>query len=96
MNNESAKTFPTVEIPFAHAITRLPNRLMASSTPIKTTNVSVFMLNSSVSSAHLAGKDQIEQCRDKQGSQHPPRDRGGDRVGDADVDADALPEGGRG
>ena len=49
---ESANTLPTVEIPFAHAIARLPNRLMASSTPIKTTNVSVFMLISSVSLAH--------------------------------------------
>ena len=54
MNNESAKTFPTVEIPLAHLTARLPNRLMASSTAMKRTNVNVLMLNSSVPAAQAS------------------------------------------
>ena len=66
MNTASANTLPTVEIPFAQLITRLPNMLMAKSTPIKTRNVSVFTLKNSVSWAHdLSGKTTFNKVETK-------------------------------
>ncbi|CFR65869.1 Uncharacterised protein [Mycobacterium tuberculosis] len=57
MNAESANALPTVDVPLAHLIARLPKRLMANSTPIKPRNVSVFTLNSCSASAQaLSGK----------------------------------------